>query len=65
MRRPHKPRRSGWRPWFAWRPVVIGSEWVWLELVERREVYVACHPCGEYESQYRLRAVIAKAGGAT
>lgn len=26
----------GWRPWFAWHPVVIGSEKVWLEWVERR-----------------------------
>lgn len=24
-----------WRPWFAWRPVNIAGNWVWLETVER------------------------------
>ena len=32
-----------WRPWFAWYPVKAGgwddSEWVWLEVVERRSRY--------------------------
>ena len=25
-----------WRPWFAWRPVVISRQIVWLETVERQ-----------------------------
>jgi hypothetical protein len=25
-----------WRPWFAWRPVMIGNERVWLEWVYYR-----------------------------
>lgn len=25
-----------WHQWFAWHPVVVGTEWVWLERVERR-----------------------------
>ncbi len=25
-----------WRPWFAWHPVVIGTQWVWLELIWRQ-----------------------------
>ena len=29
---------SEWNRWFAWRPVHIADEWVWLEWVERRPV---------------------------
>ena len=25
-----------WLPWFAWRPVRVNGEWVWLETVLRR-----------------------------
>lgn len=25
----------GWHRWFAWHPVVVGDQWVWLETVER------------------------------
>ena len=25
-----------WRRWFAWRPVVMHDQWVWLEIIERR-----------------------------
>jgi hypothetical protein len=35
MRWPAKDR-SIWRAWFAWLPVKIGSQVVWLERVERR-----------------------------
>jgi hypothetical protein len=24
-----------WRPWFAWHPVRIDKQWVWLERIER------------------------------
>ena len=27
--------RAGWHRWFAWHPVVIDGQWVWLETVER------------------------------
>jgi hypothetical protein len=26
-----------WARWFAWRPIRVGTEWVWLEYVDRRE----------------------------
>lgn len=29
------PKGPVWRKWFAWYPVRIGDEWVWLEMVER------------------------------
>lgn len=25
--------------WFAWRPVLVGEFWVWLQTVERRDWY--------------------------
>ena len=25
------------RKWFAWRPVLVGEYWVWLETIERRD----------------------------
>jgi len=40
MRWKHTPRPVGydeWRSWFAWYPVVVGDEYVWLEWVERRQ----------------------------
>jgi hypothetical protein len=27
-------------PWFAWYPVLVGHEWVWLEVVERQRISV-------------------------
>lgn len=42
-----------WHAWFAWRPVKIAGKWVWLETIERRSVWIACHPCGEIEWEYR------------
>jgi hypothetical protein len=29
--------RTKWHRWFAWYPVVVAGQWVWLETVERRE----------------------------
>lgn len=29
---------AGWRRWFAWHPVRIGYDWVWLEWLEREFV---------------------------
>ena len=31
--------RQIWKPWFAWRPVKIGHQWIWLETLERRQGY--------------------------
>lgn len=31
-----RKRLETWRPWFAWRPVVIDGERVWLEWIFRR-----------------------------
>lgn len=28
--------RTLWHPWFAWRPMLVGIEWVWLESIERK-----------------------------
>jgi hypothetical protein len=25
-----------WNRWFAWHPVEVGGDWIWLESVERR-----------------------------
>lgn len=44
--------REVWHFWFAWRPIRIDRTWVWLETVLRREVFIPCHPCGEYEWEY-------------
>jgi hypothetical protein len=37
-------KSSDWRPFFAWRPIEVGdklkcgTEWCWLEWLERKEV---------------------------
>jgi hypothetical protein len=28
--------RQWYKPWFAWRPVMISGRWVWLEWIECR-----------------------------
>lgn len=38
---------EAWRPWFAWYPVRIGHEFVFLEWVERRVPW--CHGPGDLE----------------
>ena len=40
-----------WKPWFAWRPVKIHSERVWLETVYRRKIntYVDMDDWARYE----------------
>lgn len=40
MRCKTAPKRlSDWRPWFAWNPVQIDDEWIWLETVHRRGTF--------------------------
>lgn len=41
MRWKPKPPNRDWHRWFAWRPVKLGSTWVWLEVIERK-------PCVDY-----------------
>lgn len=31
------PKRK-WHLWFAWKPVIVGDEEVWLETIERRYI---------------------------
>jgi hypothetical protein len=44
-------RLEKWRPWFAWRPVVIDGQRVWLEWIYRRtRVYSGIDVL--YETEY-------------
>ena len=29
-------KQYGWHPWFAWRPVDVGADKVWMSWVERK-----------------------------
>lgn len=44
-----------WHRWFAWRPVRLDDTrtWVWLETIERREIFIRCPPDGMFEWHYR------------
>lgn len=37
-----------WRPWFAWHPVSLGYETVWLRWIERRVCGMQCGTHIEY-----------------
>lgn len=50
MRFDHKPPE--WKPHFAWLPVQVGRQTVWLEWVERL-TRISSHDYGEYH-EYRL-----------
>ena len=41
MRWRARPESRNWSRWFAWRPVRICDQWVWLEHVYRRQRYDA------------------------
>lgn len=46
-------RLRNWRPWFAWYPVNIGTERVWLEHIFRRtKVYYGGMGDVLYETEY-------------
>ena len=48
-----KERLEQWRPWFAWLPVVIDGERVWLEWVYRRtKIYHGGMGDTLYETEY-------------
>lgn len=40
-----------WKPWFAWRPVKMHGDWVWLEHIYRRciNTYVDMEDWKRYE----------------
>ncbi len=41
---PKQIDESGYHRWFAWHPVKIDDEWVWLEYVRRKWVCDALAP---------------------
>lgn len=46
-------RLEKWRPWFAWYPVTIDTERVWLEKVYRRTLLIGRGPGGTiWETEY-------------
>jgi hypothetical protein len=50
-------RKPDWQRWFAWHPVKINDQWVWLEFVER---YIQCmcdHVWIDYRSVLDIRAL--------
>lgn len=47
---PKRKTRPIWNRWFAWHPVYIDKQWVWLEHVERR-VDVICDEVFHYYRQ--------------
>jgi hypothetical protein len=48
-------RRKTWRQWFAWRPVRIGRQCVWLETIERKGEFDAYGFCWVYEYRHASR----------
>lgn len=46
-----RKRLETWRPWFAWRPVVVDNERVWLEWIFRR---TKMHYAGLGEYSYEV-----------
>jgi len=50
---PYVNPKESWHTWFAWRPVWIGKEYVWLEKVERKLTYIAANEYTFVEVEYR------------
>lgn len=46
-------RLDQWHLWFAWKPVDIGTHWVWLETVERRGEETGGYDSCWWEWEYR------------
>lgn len=40
---------ADWHYWFAWHPVKIGDQWVWLEWVEARRLFMGRKPIWEFK----------------
>jgi hypothetical protein len=45
------PDRKQWHDWFAWRPVYVGDQLVWLETIERRLTY-SCNEGNPWTTNY-------------
>ncbi len=45
-----------WRAWFAWHPVKIESNWIWLETVQRTQIrpFAPVHPLYVAPWHYRI-----------
>ena len=43
-----------WHRWFAWHPVKVGHNWVWLETVMRRRMWYHTGVWFGYDSFYKL-----------
>lgn len=56
-----RDRLGKWRPWFAWKPVMIENERVWLEWIYRR-IKIQHGVYGEalYETEYADTMTILK-----
>jgi len=46
-----KIERGPWKPWFAWRPVKVNGQTIWLERIYRRSIntYVDMDDWTRYE----------------
>lgn len=49
--RQEPPDAYHWKPWFAWRPVIVGDHLVWLETVERKLATLWGHFVTAYDYQ--------------
>lgn len=50
-------RLKRWHRWFAWRPIRLYGECIWLEAVERRGQY--CDYYGGWDWEYRILSTLA------
>lgn len=46
-----------WYRWFAWYPIRIGHNLVWLETIERRREWIHCIAGSDYEDHFRYLSV--------
>lgn len=46
--------RGNWHKWFAWTPVFLDGEWVWLEMVMRKESEIYCG-YGQYITEFEFK----------
>lgn len=51
--RAQRARLEAWHPWWAWHPVRIDTEWVWLERVQRIGFYSIGYG-GDWTWDYKL-----------
>jgi hypothetical protein len=48
------PTEPQWHSWFAWYPVVIGDQKVWLEFVERKGEEHAAYDSSWIQYEYKF-----------